>query len=160
MRFRCRPPCACIAPQWLTSGPFSARLRAAHTSHDLRTPCHGAQCASQLLAARDSVASDNEALYLLNAVRASCSLMLSTINNVLDLRVLEQPDAPARVTAGRRLLQERQRLNPRALFSDVLDVCRVACCKDITWSNEGDAIAEELEARAALRRHVVLLRPE
>jgi hypothetical protein len=109
------------------------------------------QCASQLLAARASVASDQEALYLLNAVRGSCSLMLSTINNVLDLRVLEQPGPAGRVVAVGRM-QARQRLNPRAIFADVLDVCRVACCKDIAWVNEGDAVNEELEARAAAAR--------
>jgi hypothetical protein len=112
-------------------------------SHDLRTPCHGMQCASQLLAACGSVASDGDALYLLKAVSASCALLMGTINNVLDLKMLEAeadlagPAAAAAAAAQQpRPPRKRDALHPVALFADVLDVCRVACSKDIAWSNE------------------------
>jgi hypothetical protein len=120
-------------------------------SHDLRTPCHGLECASQLLAQRASVAADNEAMELLNAVRASCSLLMTTINNVLDLKLLER-EQPERSAP-----QRRERVHPRTLFADVLDVCRTACTKDIVWLNEGDAAAfpETLEGDPERLRQVL-----
>jgi hypothetical protein len=100
------------------------------------------QCASQLLAACGSVASDGDALYLLKAVSASCALLMGTINNVLDLKMLEaEADlaGPAAQPRPPRPPRKRDALHPVALFADVLDVCRVACSKDIAWSNEAHA---------------------
>jgi hypothetical protein len=104
------------------------------------------QCASQLLAACGSVASDGDALYLLKAVSASCALLMGTINNVLDLKMLEaeaELTCPAAAAQAQprppRPPRKRDALHPVALFADVLDVCRVACSKDIAWSNEARA---------------------
>jgi hypothetical protein len=46
-------------------------------------------------------------------------------------------------------LQKRELLALREMFADVLDVCRVACSKDIGWKNAGDALAypHQLQAR-------------
>jgi hypothetical protein len=127
----------------------SCRCRASRKrarSHDLRTPCHGMQCASQLLAARPAIAADADAVYLLNAVRASCRLMLTTVDNVLSLKLLEAEAASGRAQP----LHDREPLDVRALLADVLDVCRVGCLKDITWLNEHDAVGipAVLEVRA------------
>jgi hypothetical protein len=94
---------------------------------------------------------------LLNAVRASCSLLMTTINNVLDLKLLEreQPERSAHASGGAP--QRRERVHSRTLFKDVLDVCRTACTKDIVWMNEGDAAAfpETLEGDPERLRQVL-----
>ncbi len=105
------------------------------------------QCASQLLASRPDVSADSEAIYLLNVVRASASLMLTTIENVLEMKRLEEPASMGRL-AG---LQKRERVRPRAVFGSVLEVCRVACSKDIRYTNEAEDIPE-LEVSVALLR--------
>ncbi len=123
-------------------------------SHDLRTPCHGAQCASALLAARPGIADDAEALYLLGAVRASCRLMLGTIENVLLLKALE-----AAAAAGRApVLAQRQRLDVRSLLADVLEVCRIGCGADVVGGAHASAGADvpmELEGDAEKLRQVL-----
>jgi K+-sensing histidine kinase KdpD len=48
-------------------------------SHELRTPAQSGLAASTLLAARDSVASDDEALFLVRAISASCGLLLGAL---------------------------------------------------------------------------------
>ncbi len=107
-------------------------------SHDLRTPCHGMKCASQLLIERPGVAADTEALYLLRVLRASCRLMLATIGNVLDLKSLEAECATGHV----RQLRRRDDIRIRPLLLDMLDVCRIGCSAEFTWINEEDAVAD------------------
>jgi hypothetical protein len=63
------------------------------------------------------------------------------------LRELEAAGGPA-CGSGRALPLARRRLRPRALFEDVLDVCRVACAADLERCGDGvddDAVPEELE---------------
>ncbi len=106
------------------------------------------QCASELLAARASVATDAEALYLLKAVGASCALMLSTITNVLDLRSLELWSGATQGGMGE--LRTRELCNLLEKFADVLEICRIACSKEIAWVNELEArlhVPAELEVR-------------
>ncbi len=121
------------------------RSPAALRSHDLRTPTHGLQCASQLLAARPGVAADADAMFLLDAVHASTRLLLTTVNNVLALKALEAETASGRP----RRLRKRERLNVRALLADVLATCRIGHAKDIAWLNERDStdLPAVLEAR-------------
>jgi hypothetical protein len=68
-----------------------------------------------------------------------------TINNVLDLKILDAEAATGRVPR----LQKREPVALREMFADVLDVCRVACSKDIVWANSDDALAypHQLQAR-------------
>jgi hypothetical protein len=108
------------------------------------------QCASQLLSARPAIAADADAVDLLNAVRASCRLMLTTVDNVMDLKLLEAEAASGRAQP----LHERGPLDVRALLADVLDVCRVGCLQDITWLKEHDIgdIPSVLEVRARLEK--------
>lgn len=123
------------------------------TSHDLRTPCHGAQCAAELLAARPGVRADREALYLLAAVRASCRLMLVTVDNVLHLKALEAERrgscaGGASSPRGTLLPPRVVRLfNLRGLFADALNVCRIGCGKEIAWAQRDD------DATAAAATH-------
>jgi signal transduction histidine kinase len=138
---------------------FHAR---AACSHDLRTPCHGAQCASTLLSARAGVAADGETLYLLHVVRASCRLLLATIGNVLDLNALEAAGAAAASGDDARGGQQQQRasggerVDVRALLTDVLEVCRDGCAKDVTWLSP---LHEELPSpEAPARAHRPMLR--
>ena len=49
------------------------------TSHELRTPAQSGLAASQLLAQRASVEADEEALYLVQAIGASCRLLLGAL---------------------------------------------------------------------------------
>ncbi len=150
--------CVCCARCRRTLARVLARSRArsrAARSHDLRTPVHGMQVASQLLAARAGVAADPEATYLLHAVRASSCLMLATITNVLDLRSLEgAADAPQRAEQ----LRKREPVALLDLFADVLGVCRVACSKELLWANQPDAAAlpEALEGNPERLRHILL----
>ena len=96
------------------------------------------KCASSLLAEREGIAADPEAMFLLKAVRASCGLMLLTIENVLDLKSHE-----ARASEGRlERLRQRDPIKLVAQFAVVLDLCRVACAKDIIWLNEREAAAQ------------------
>ena len=104
-------------------------------SHDVRTPAHGLACASALLAQRTGVAADPEALYLLGAVRASSRLMLTTIENVLTLKVIEA-DAAAGVV---RRMQRKDSLSPRALLAEVLDVCRMCCSTEYALAEPAGA---------------------
>jgi hypothetical protein len=106
-------------------------------------------CASELLASRPGVAADTEALYLLHAVRASCTLLLTTIQNVLDLKALETeaaatgaaarrsagcPPSAESVAAPAAPAAPRHRVALRALLAEVLDACRIGCSKDIAWT--------------------------
>ena len=115
------------------------------------------KCASQLLAARAGVAADPEAMYLLGVVRASCRLLLLTIQNVLSLKTLEAQAAAGHV----RPLRVRERIDVRALLVDVLEICRVGCSKEGAWLNQADAsiIPVELEVRLlslVIRRGMLL----
>ncbi len=84
-------------------------------------------------------------MYLLDAVHASTRLLLTTVNNVLELKALE-----AEAASGRpRRLHKREQLDVRALLADVLATCRVGHAKDIAWLNERDSadLPAVLEAR-------------
>jgi PAS domain S-box-containing protein len=122
------------------------------TSHDLRTPCHGIMTAAQLLAAREGVARDAEAAFLVQAVRSSCALSLGMITNILETR-LQNPStqsgggsAAAAQEGARgvqRLLLKPARFSLRALVLDVLQTCRVGCGLlrgRLEWVNESDAL--------------------
>ena len=106
----------------------------------MRTPAHGLACASALLAQRAGVAADPEALYLLDAVRASSRLMLTTIENVLTLKVIEA-DAAAGVV---RRMQRKDSISPRALLGEILDVCRVCCSTEYVLAEPAGADLPEV----------------
>jgi signal transduction histidine kinase len=108
------------------------------TSHDLRTPAHGIVVAAQLLSARHCIASDEEAASLVDAVSASCSLLLCVISNVL---AMKDVDAGGRAEAARRKLPPT-RFEPRALLRAVLATCRQGCglgTTQLRWLDEAGA---------------------
>ncbi len=115
------------------------------TSHDLRTPCHGIMTAVQLLAAREGVAADAEAAFLVQAVQSGCSLMLNLIQNTLEMRSIS---APGGGLDDSKALDTRLSLKPRSfalhdLIATVLQNCRVGCGLlrgKLDWSNEADAL--------------------
>jgi PAS domain S-box-containing protein len=69
------------------------------TSHDLRTPVHSILTGTQLLGQRESVRGDAEAAFLLDAVKASCALLLGTISSVLDMRAIDAQELGARLSS-------------------------------------------------------------
>ncbi len=110
------------------------------TSHDLRTPAHGIVVAAQLLSARHCIASDEEAASLVDAVSASCSLLLCVISNVL---AMKDVDAGGRAEAARRKLPPT-RFEPRALLRAVLATCRQGCglgATQLRWLDEAGAVS-------------------
>jgi signal transduction histidine kinase len=127
------------------------------TSHDLRTPCHGIVVASQLLQSRLSIAADEEAASLVDAVSASCTLMLCVISNVLTMKDV---DAGGLAEAARRKLP-RTRFEPRALVRAVLATCRLGCglaAKQLLWRDEAGAASSlpaALEGDAERTTHMV-----
>ena len=122
------------------TAPFADSHTIPARSHDVHTPAHGLACASALLAQRAGVAADPEALYLLDAVRASSRLMLATIENVLTLKVIEA-DAAAGVV---RRMQRKDSISPRALLGEVLDVCRLCCSTEYVLADPAGADLPEL----------------
>jgi len=93
------------------------------TSHDMRTPVTGITVAAQLLADRPSIAADPEASFLVQTIRSCASLMLGVINNVLDLRNLEEEN----VAAGRsRAGVAPTTFDPRKLVDELLSACGTA----------------------------------
>ena len=66
---------------------------------------------------------------------------------MLELKRLEEFAATGRLGG----LHKRERVHPHAIFESVLEVCRIACSKEIRWINEDEAMPDELEARP-LRR--------
>ena len=106
------------------------------TSHDLRTPIHGMQIASTLLAERPHIAKQQDTQDLISIVRAVCHLMLVTIDNVMALKLLEETASDSNASAP-----AAERFDARALFANVLDVVRVGSCVDVTWRNDDDDAA-------------------
>jgi PAS domain S-box-containing protein len=72
------------------------------TSHDLRTPVHSILTGTQLLGQRESVRGDAEASFLVDAVKASCALLLGTISSVLDMRAITAQELGARLSSATR----------------------------------------------------------
>lgn len=143
--FATRP--AAFSPHELTRARSTRAARGARIA-----ACSGMQCASALLAARAGVAADAEATYLLNVVRASTSLMLGTINNVLDLRALEAAGGRGGGGGGGiGQLRTRERVAVAALFADVLDVARVAFGREIFWVDAADAAQLPAELQVCIR---------
>jgi PAS domain S-box-containing protein len=94
------------------------------------------QCASQLLSARPGVAADTEAAYLLRVVRSGCALMLAIINDVLELKRLE--DEAANGAQPVASAPRRGCVLLRDAFEASLEVCRVACSRRVHWAAEED----------------------
>lgn len=125
------------------------------TSHDLRTPVHGVVTAATLLAAREGIAADPEAAFLVQAVDSSCSLMLGLIQNTLEMRniagVMQEEDGRADEPCGILPQHKNNRwlsLKPvpcalRDVFDKVLQTVRVGCGLlrgKLEWKNEADAL--------------------
>ena len=97
------------------------------TSHDLRTPIHGMEIASELLAHR--VTNQQDTQDLISIVRATCHLMLVSIDNVMALKMLDEGAADSATT---------EIFDVRGLFDSVLDVIRVGSCVDVTRRDDED----------------------
>jgi hypothetical protein len=69
---------ACASMQFQRDKEQQLRSLLLSISHELRTPAQSGLAASQLLAQRDSVARDEEALFLVRAIGASCGLLLGS----------------------------------------------------------------------------------
>jgi K+-sensing histidine kinase KdpD len=82
------------------------------TSHQLRTPAQSGLTASELLAERASVAGDAEALFLVQAIGASCRLLLGMVSNVLSMRHIESGELEMHAAV----------FDPRAAVQDLLQV--------------------------------------
>jgi signal transduction histidine kinase len=125
------------------------------TSHDLRTPCHGCAVAAQLLHARDSVAGDAEASSLVDAVSASCGLMLSVLTNVLAVKDIQAGGVAEKARRKLPLV----RYEPRALLASALQTCRLGCGVApgrIIWRDEASAaLLAAVEGDAERVTHIV-----
>ncbi len=110
-------------------------------SHELRTPAQSGLAASQLLAARGSVAADDEALFLVQAIGASCRLLLGMVSNVLSMRNIESGELEMHPSA----------FDPRAAVHDLLQVCRLGCAtSDIVWTDEDEPLPAEVTVRGVV----------
>ncbi len=104
---------------------------------ELRTPAQSGLAAAQLLAQRASVARDGEALFLVQAVRASCGLLLGMVSNVLSMRNIESGE----------LEMHPASFDPRAAVNDLLQVCRLGCLQsEIVWTNEAEPLPSTVTA--------------
>jgi signal transduction histidine kinase len=86
-------------------------------SHELREPAQSGLAASQLLSQRRSVRADAEATFLVDAIGASCGLLLGLVSNVLSMRSIESGALEMTVTA----------FDPGAAVRALLQVCRLGC---------------------------------
>ena len=121
----------------------SAEKRAS-TSHDVRTPCHGMQLAAALLDDSAAVRADAAAVEALRAVAGCCRIMLTVIDNVLELQALEggdvagtddasvSPRPPASPPLHVRA-RERVPIDMVQTMHDVLDGCRCAGVATAAW---------------------------
>ena len=116
----------------------------ASTSHDVRTPCHGMQLAAALLDDCAAVRADAAAAEALRAVAGCCRIMLTVIDNVLELQALEggdvagtddasvSPRPPASPPLHVRA-RERVPIDVVQTMHDVLDGCRCAGVATAEW---------------------------
>jgi signal transduction histidine kinase len=146
------------------------------TSHDLRTPCHAIATAGQLLAAREAVAADPEAAFLVDAVCSGCTLLQVLISNVLDMRFGDDSstrcasapgaissEAAARAAHEMRLNLKPVSCSPRALIAGVLRTCRIGCGLlrgRLEWINEAAPlprrVCADVDRLARVLQNIVL----
>ena len=116
----------------------------ASTSHDVRTPCHGMQLAAALLDDSAAVRADASAAEALRAVAGCCRMMLTVIENVLELQALEGGDVagtddasvsprPPAVPPLHVRARERVPIDMVQTMHDVLDGCRCAGVAAAAW---------------------------
>ena len=116
--------CRLLAPQMAKEAAMRSLLL--RISHELRTPAQSGLAAAQLLAQRESVRGDQEAAFLVQAIGASCGLLLGMVSNVLSMRHIESGTLDMRVAP----------FDPRAAVRELLQVCRVGCHTRIAWPDE------------------------
>jgi K+-sensing histidine kinase KdpD len=103
-------------------------------SHELRTPAQSGLAAAALLARRACVAADAETAFLVQAISASCGLLLGMVANVLSMRGIESGELAMHVAP----------FEPRAAVADVLNVCRLGRgARDIVWMDEAAPLPTE-----------------
>lgn len=115
----------------------------ATTSHDVRSPCHGMQVASALLADCAAARADAAAAELLAVIRDACRINVACIENVLELQGCLDSAACA---ALRERARARKPLDLAATLADVVKSCRRAGAAAAAWPGE----AAEREALPAL----------
>jgi hypothetical protein len=86
-------------------------------SHELRTPAQSGLAATELLAARASVQGDAEAAFLVQAVGASCGLLLGMVSNATSMRSIEKGE----------LDMHPSLFDPAEALASLLQVCRLGC---------------------------------
>jgi len=98
------------------------------TSADLREPANSILIIASLLEQRESITQNEDALFLVRAIRSSCSMLLGIVTNVLTAKELE--------TGGLEL--NSVVFSPHKALSDIVQVCRLGCAaKDIVLESEG-----------------------
>jgi signal transduction histidine kinase len=86
-------------------------------SHELRTPAQSGLAATQLLSARASVQGDAEAAFLVQAVGASCGLLLGMVSNATSMRRIEKGELDMHTSL----------FDPAEALASLLQVCRLGC---------------------------------
>jgi signal transduction histidine kinase len=99
-------------------------------SRELREPANSVLAAKALLAQRASVSDDAEAAFWVQAIGASCRLLLGIVTNVLSMRVIESGE----------LEMLPVEYDPSSAVNDVLQVCRLGCSSRVEWRNEDEPL--------------------
>ena len=120
--------CRLLGPQLAKEEAMRSLLLS--ISHELRTPAQSGLAAAQLLAQRSCVRGDQEAAFLVQAISASCGLLLGMVSNVLSMRHIESGTLDMRIAP----------FDPRAAVNELLQVCRVGCHTRITWPEDEAAL--------------------
>lgn len=91
------------------------------TSRDLRTPITSVLSSADLLSEREAVRRDPESAYLVSAIQASGTLMLTAMMNVLEMRSIE-----ASGDTQLRLILRPSSFDPAAMLRRVVHTCTTA----------------------------------
>ena len=135
----------CVTPTHLyaVSSDISERMQReaslrgflASVMADMRQPLSSLQAATELLAARMCVRSDEESAFLVSAIAAGCAMLCGIVSNVLSFRSMEAGDC----------VVDAVPCSVRDVVASVLSVCRMSLAHrtdvSIVWADEAEAEA-------------------